>query len=168
MRWLLYVWDSITKNRYSIIVKNNDVIFIVAKMNLESMKPKIMYIENKSEGHSGLAWIGYAEFSKSRQTVYFDNKALKKLKTAGICGNHFDIETGEEYWISGVKKNGEDRHKYGGGIIMTDNDCVNEYLDFINSETIDKRKYTIVKISKTDKSRFKQIENSILEIKEYP
>lgn len=49
---------------------------------------------------------------------------------------------------------------------MIDNDCVNEYLDFINSETIDKRKYTIVKIAKTDKSRFKQIENSILESKE--
>jgi len=39
-----------------------------------------MYIENKAEGLSGSAWIGVAEFSKSRQTVYFNNKALKKLK----------------------------------------------------------------------------------------
>ena len=60
------------------------------------MKPKILYIENKSEGHTGSAWIGFVEFSKSGQTVYFDNKAFKKLKVTGISGNHFDIETGEE------------------------------------------------------------------------
>ncbi|WP_219909591.1 hypothetical protein [Flavobacterium magnum] len=44
------------------------------------MKSKVMYIENKTEGHHGPAWIGKVEFSKSGQTVYFDNKALKKLK----------------------------------------------------------------------------------------
>ena len=123
------------------------------------MKSKIMYIENKSEGHSGLAWIGYAEFSKSGQTVYFDNKALKKFKTTGISGNHYDIETGEEYWISGVKKNGEDRHKYGGGKVMLEKDCVEEYLKIINAENVDQRKYIIIELEKTDKSRFNEIEN---------
>jgi len=127
------------------------------------MKPKIMYIENKSEGHSGSAWIGHAEFSKSGQTVYFDNKALKKLKTTGISGNHFDIETGEEYWVSGVKKNGEDRHWAGGGKVMLDKDCVEEYLKLINVESVDERKYIIIEIEKTDKSRFNEIENSELE-----
>lgn len=63
------------------------------------MQSKIMYIENKSKGHHGLAWISFAEFSKSGQTVYFDGKALKKLKNPGINANHFDIETGEEYWV---------------------------------------------------------------------
>ena len=84
------------------------------------MKSKIMYIENKSYGHHGPAWIGLVEFSKSGQTVYFNNKALKKLKNPGTYGNHFDIETGEEYWVSGVKKNGQDRHWCGGGKIMLD------------------------------------------------
>ena len=123
------------------------------------MKPKIMYIENKSEGHNGLAWIGFVEFSKSGQTVYFDNKALKKLKTTGISGNHFDIETGEEYWVSGIKKNGEDRHKYGGGKVMLDKDCIEEYLKFTNEENVDERKYIVVEIEKTNKSRFNKIEN---------
>ncbi len=84
------------------------------------MKPEIRYIENKSAGYDGPAWIGYVEFSKSGQTVYFNNKALKKLKVPGISGNHFDIETGEEYWVSGVKKNGQDRHYMGSGKIMID------------------------------------------------
>ncbi|WP_310594840.1 hypothetical protein [Flavobacterium sp.] len=127
------------------------------------MKPKIMYIENKSEGHNGSAWIGYAEFSKSGQTVYFNNKALKKLKTTGISGNHFDIETGEEYWISGIKKNGEDRHWAGGGKVMLDKDCVVEYLKFMEAEYVDERKYIIVEVLKTEKSRFNEIENSELE-----
>ena len=127
------------------------------------MKPNIMYIENKSEGHNGLAWIGIAEFSKSGQTVYFNNKALKKLKITGISGNHFDIESGEEYWVSGVKKNGEDRHWAGGGKIMLDKNCVEEYLKLIKCENVDERKYTIVELEKTIKSRFNEIENTELE-----
>lgn len=125
-----------------------------------------MYIENKSEGHRGLAWIGYAEFSKSEQTVYFDNKAMKKLKTTGISGNHFDIETGEEYWISGIKKNGQDRHWAGGGKVILEKDCVEEYLKIIGAENVDERKYIIAEIQKTDKRRFNEIENSELGIEE--
>jgi hypothetical protein len=67
------------------------------------MKTEILYVELK-QGHSGPAWIGYGQFSKSGQTVYFDGKVLKKGQ--GIISNHFDIENGDEYWISGVKKNG--------------------------------------------------------------
>lgn len=127
------------------------------------MKPKIMYIEQKSAGHSGLAWIGFVEFSKSGQTVYFDNKALKKLKNTGISGNHFDIETGEEYWISGVKKNGEDRHKFGGGKIMLDKNSIAEYLKLVDFEIIEDRKFEIIEFEATDKSRFTELENSQVE-----
>ena len=119
-----------------------------------------MYIEQKSSGHSGLAWIGFVEFSKSGQTVYFDNKALKKLKTTGISGNHFDIETGEEYWVSGVKRNGEERHKFGGGKIMLEKNSISEYLKLVGFEIIDDRKFEIVEFEATDKSRFTELENS--------
>lgn len=37
-------------------------------MLFNDMKTKIMYIENKSLGHHGPAWIGFVEFSKSGQT----------------------------------------------------------------------------------------------------
>ena len=127
------------------------------------MKPKLMYLENKSEGHSGSACIGFVEFSKSGQTVYFNNKALKKLKIPGISGNHFDIESGDEYWVSGVKKNGEDRHWAGGGKVMLDKNCVEEYLKLMNFENVDEKKYIVVEIEKTDKQRFNEIENSEVE-----
>ena len=127
------------------------------------MKPKIMYVENKSGGDSGLAWIGFVEFSKSGQTVYFDNKALKKLKNTGISGNHFNIETGEEYWVSGVKKNGEDRHWAGGGKVMIDKNCIPEYLKLVDFEIIEDKKFEIVEIKATEKSRFTELENSPVE-----
>lgn len=82
------------------------------------MKPKLMYVENKAEGHTGEAWIAYVEFSKTGQTIYFNNKALKKFKTTGINSNHFDMETRENYWVAAPKKNGQDRHKNGSGQIQ--------------------------------------------------
>ncbi|WP_343659697.1 hypothetical protein [Chryseobacterium sp.] len=129
------------------------------------MKPKIMYIENKSFGHHGPAWIGFVEFSKSGQTVYFNNKAIKKLKNPGIYANHFDIETGEEYWISSVKKNGQDRHQLGGGKIMIDKNSIDEYLKLVRFTTIDEKHFEIVEFTKTDKSRFNTIENTETEFR---
>src|ERR1017187_4692968 len=45
------------------------------------MKGQLTYIELKT-GYSddGPAWVGLVEFSKTGQTLYFDNKALKKRK----------------------------------------------------------------------------------------
>lgn len=130
------------------------------------MKAKIMYIENKSSGHYGSAWIGFVEFSKSGQTIYFNNKALKKLKIPGINANHFDIETGEEYWVSGVKKNGQDRHQFGGGKIMLDKNSIDHYLNLVDFNYIDEKFFEIVEFSKTDKSLFNEIENTETEFRD--
>lgn len=130
------------------------------------MKSKIRYIENKSSGHHGSAWIGWVEFSKSGQTIYFNNKALKKLKIPGISGNHFDIETGEEYWVSGVKKNGQDRHQLGGGKIMIDRKSVPEYLKLVDFTVLDENTYTLIDFAKTDKQRFNEIENQEISFKD--
>ncbi|WPO82141.1 hypothetical protein SD427_15400 [Chryseobacterium sp. JJR-5R] len=125
-----------------------------------------MYIENKSYGHHGPAWIGFAAFSKSGQTVYFNGKALKKLKNPGINANHFDIETGEAYWISGVKKNGKDRHQSGSGKIMIDKNSVDEYLKLVDFNSFDEKKFIIIEFTETDKSRFNQIENKETEFRD--
>jgi len=130
------------------------------------MKSKIMYIENKSSGHHGSAWIGFVEFSKSGQTVYFNNKALKKLKIPRILGNHFDIETGEEYWVSGVKKNGQDRHQFGSGKIMIDKNSIDEYLKLVDFNIVDEKYFTIIEFAKTDKSRFNELENIEIEYRD--
>jgi hypothetical protein len=121
------------------------------------MKQEVLYIENKSSGHTGQAWIGLAETSKTGQTIYFNNKAFKKLKVTGISGNHFDIETGEEYWISGIKKSGKDRHKYGSGIILIDEKCIEKYKSIVDFS--DFRNLKITAFAVTDKLRFAKLEN---------
>lgn len=111
------------------------------KKSIES----ILYIELKS-GYSddGPAWIGRVKYSKTGQTVYFNNKGFHKH--AGISGNYIDIETGEEYWISGVKKNGRDRHSSGSGRVMIDRKIVDEYLTITGQKCIDDKRLVIVDI----------------------
>ena len=93
------------------------------------MKNRLVYVELKSGGADcGLAWIGIAGTSKTGATVYSNGKAFKSLKGSGIGANYFDLETGEEYWISGIKKNNQDRHWAGGGDILIDSSAVKRYL----------------------------------------
>lgn len=96
----------------------------------------IFYIELKSGcSDDGPAWIGQLQYSKTGQTVYFNNKGFQKY--ASISGNYIDVETGEEYWISGVKKNGEDRHWAGLGKVMIDRKIIDEYLTITVQKSID-------------------------------
>jgi len=124
------------------------------------MKPQIKYIELKT-GYTdnGPAWIGKVEFSQSGKTVYFNGHAFK----GNGHGESRDLETGEIYWISGVKKNGQDRHWAGNGKIMIDRTAVDEYLKMMNLVSLDPQKYVLVDIEKTDKQRFADIENGTID-----
>lgn len=46
-------------------------------------------------------------------------------------GNYVDVETGEEFWVSGVKKNGSDRRRAGSGPVRVDEDVRAEYAALI-------------------------------------
>lgn len=124
------------------------------------MSSKILYIEHKTDQSDyGNAWIGKVEFSKTGKTVYFNGRAFKKINHGGISGNFYDLETGDEYWISGVKKNGQDRHWAGGGSVMIDRTIVQEYLKLVDFDDIDNSRFELVDIIPTDKQKFKEIEN---------
>jgi len=109
------------------------------------MSKRIIYVELKTGyADNGPAWIGEGIFSKSGQTVYFNGHAFKKAQ--GISGNHFEIESGNEYWISGVKKNGNDRHSAGSGIIQIDESIIPNYLDLTNQTILPKNKFIKVQL----------------------
>jgi hypothetical protein len=120
------------------------------------MKPVLKYIELKS-GYSddGPAWIGYVEFSKSGQTVYFNNMAIQ---TNGH-GAGSNLENGDIYWVSGVKKEGTNRHIYGKGKIFIDRNAIEEYLNLTGQSSLDLTKFLVVDIAETDKSRFNEMVN---------
>lgn len=96
---------------------------------------QIMYVELKS-GHAddGPAWIARIRSTKSRRGIYFRDRLL--LRGNGVSGNYFDEETGEQYWVSGVKKNGEDRHPNGSGAVQIDEDVREEYALFRSTSAI--------------------------------
>lgn len=121
----------------------------------------LRYIELKSGfGGNGPAWIARVRLSKSKTTVYFNGRALKKAKGGGVSGNYFDVESGEEYWISGVKKNGEDRHWAGSGHVLVEAAAVDEYLSLRSLQTLDMKCYKITgSIVQTDIEKFKKLEN---------
>lgn len=130
------------------------------------MQPEIKYIELKSGfSDDGPAWIGLVEFSKSGRTLYFDNKAFQSLKGTGIGANYYNIETGDEYWISGIKKNKQDRHWAGNGIINVDDRIIEDYMKIINVDKLDSKNYKVVKVNdKTPTERIKELENETLEV----
>lgn len=121
----------------------------------------LKYIELKTGfGSSGPAWISRVTLSRSKTTVYFNGRALKKVRGGGISGNYIDVETGEEYWISGVKKSGTDRHWAGSGPVYIDKDVVEEYLLIRGLEKLDPKHYLLTdSIVPTDIEKFTQLEN---------
>lgn len=88
---------------------------------------RIMFIENKV-GESNLigdARIGRVQFSKTGKSIHYNGRRFERM--SGFKANYRDTESGEPYWISGCKKNGEDR-LYGERLpIYIDNDAREEY-----------------------------------------
>lgn len=105
----------------------------------------LKYIELKTGyGDSGPAWIGRVRISRTGTTVYFNDHAFHKCHDYN--GNYYDMESGEVYWISGVKKNGQDRHWAGCGPITIDRKVIDEYLSVTGMTALDPKKYIIVDI----------------------
>jgi hypothetical protein len=71
-------------------------------------KARIMYIERKAGNLTGSARIGRVTFSKTGATIYYHGKEFQSLKGAGFKANYYEVGTGEEYWISGPRKDGRD------------------------------------------------------------
>ena len=92
------------------------------------MKSRIMYIELKSnQSDMGPARIGRVTFSQTGKTIYYRGKRFRRIKGGGYS-NYYDLDaTGDGYWISGCKKNGQDRHWAGSGPVEIDEDVREEY-----------------------------------------
>jgi hypothetical protein len=124
----------------------------------------LKYIELKT-GHAdnGHAWIARVRLSKSGRTVYFNGRALKRAAGGGIAGNHFDVETGDEYWVSGVKKDGCDRHWAGSGVVWIEAGAVAEYRQTIGAVELDDARLQVVPdLPEPEVERFRAIENEWL------
>ena len=90
---------------------------------------RLMYIENRTtdiDGHR--ARIGWVTFSNSGLSIYYRGRTLARSKGQGISSNYYDADTGEEYWVSGLKRRGSNSHPNEKRIaIHVDEDARSEY-----------------------------------------
>lgn len=95
-------------------------------------RSRIMYVEDKSCGLEGNARIGRVYFSKTGKTLYYRGRRFQSLKGMGFKANYIDIDNGDEFWISGPKKDRNDRLYHGQLGVEIDEDVKEEYFKIIN------------------------------------
>ena len=90
-----------------------------------SHKTRIMYIEYKGDGLVGPARIGRVAYSKTGKSLTYRGKEFASLKGTGLKANFVEVESGEQYWISGCKKDGLD--SLYPNLVEIDDDVREEY-----------------------------------------
>jgi hypothetical protein len=125
------------------------------------MKRQLIYVELKTGcADRGPAWIGFGEYSKSGRTIYFNDQGFQSCKGRGIGANFHDLESGDEYWISGIKREGGDRHWAGSGIISVDREAVSDYLAMRDFDELDPKRYKMFSPAAGDiRQRVRLLEN---------
>jgi hypothetical protein len=112
-------------------------------MTKQTYPPRIMYIEYKgggfredqfgnvilggSTGLHGSARIGRVTFSRTGATLHYRGQSFQSLKGYGFKANYCDIESGEQYWISGPRRDGADRLYKSNWPVEIDDDVREEY-----------------------------------------
>lgn len=71
--------------------------------------------------------------SNTRLAVYYLGKEFRSLKGAGFKANYYEVGTGDEYWISGPRKDGKDSVYATNVAPEIDADVTDEYWDRIRT-----------------------------------
>ena len=82
--------------------------------------------------------------------------ALKRC--TGFDHNHFELVSGERYWVSGVKKKGSNRHWAGGGPILIEKSLLDWYEDYVQQQDFNDL-IVIDDLPNPDISKFNDLEN---------
>jgi hypothetical protein len=95
------------------------------------MPRRIMFVHVKTgyDTDRGPSWIGWVDFSKSWNTAYFRGRAMRRA--GGMSdANFYDVETGEEFWIPGPKRDRTDT-RYGPGHPEVEPEAARAYRAFL-------------------------------------
>jgi hypothetical protein len=84
-----------------------------------------MWIENKADGLVGPARIGWAKVRDHGKRIDYRNQSFRSLRGAGFKANFYDIETREEYWITGCRMDG--RNALYNTDVEIDQEALEEY-----------------------------------------
>ncbi|MBM7781775.1 hypothetical protein [Arthrobacter tumbae] len=109
------------------------------------MNERIMYVQLKTGYNTdrGPAWISLVRFSKSWRTAYFHGRTLHRVTgtaRANFDSNFYDIESGEEYWVSGPKRDRADG-RYSSQQPLVEEGAREAYEAFLNGAPLPGREH---------------------------
>lgn len=93
-----------------------------------------MYIESKANSLNGPARIGRVTFSKTGKSLYYKGDLFYSLKGSGFKANYRSERTGGEYWISGPRRDGQDRLYISNIPVEIDEDVREQYWTEIRKQ----------------------------------
>lgn len=96
------------------------------------MPDRIMFVQLKT-GHNtdmGPAWISMVHFNRSWSTASWHGKTLRRWPGM-FDANFYDVETNEEYWISGPHRDRGDT-RYSSIRPTVDDDARDGYAAFLD------------------------------------
>lgn len=95
------------------------------------MPKRVMYVQLKT-GHDvdrGPSWIGWVDFNRSWGTARYRGRVLRRHPGMHDA-NFYDVDTEEEFWISGPKRDQSDT-RYGPATTEVDDDAQEVYEAFL-------------------------------------
>jgi hypothetical protein len=69
---------------------------------------RVMWIEYKGDGLVGPARIGWVHVQQKGKRLDYRDQSFRTLGGRGFKANYYDVATGDEYWISGCRRDGRD------------------------------------------------------------
>ena len=94
-------------------------------------RARLMYIEDKSHGIDTPGRIGWVHFSKSGRSLYYQGRRFHRLGGQGFKANYFEEATGAHHWISGPRRDRNDRLYGGARGVEVDRDARAAYRAFL-------------------------------------
>jgi hypothetical protein len=92
---------------------------------------RLMFVQLKTgyDIDRGPSWICWVDFNKSWNTARFLGKELRRFQS--FDANFYDVDTREDYWLSGPKRDRTDL-RYGPGSPSIDEDAREAYDAFLS------------------------------------
>ena len=99
-----------------------------------------MYLQLKT-GHNtdrGPAWVAQVRFTSTWRTAHVHGRTLRRITGragANFDSNFYDIDTGEEFWMSGPKRDRTDG-RYSNQQPLVDDDARKAYEAFLSGASL--------------------------------
>ena len=124
--------------RVSYFDKRAEPMARIGPMLLEYEMKRVMWIEYKGDGIVGPARIGWVNVRDKGKRLDYRNQSFRSQRGHGFKSNYYDIKTGDQYWISGCRKDGA--NALYNTDVQVDDDALEEY--WVNIRKDPKKKST--------------------------